>query len=600
MSIGADAAPSGRQEEPERPLGPPAIDKLTSWDLYRSMGSPKYVVAPMVDQSELAWRVLSRLHGSNLAYTPMFHAGLFANPANTRYQLEQFDTVSDEEGDAKLDRPLTVQFCSNDKDVFLAAATRLAESGKIDCVDLNLGCPQGIAKRGHYGAFLMEDWGLIESMINHLHKNLSVPVTAKFRVYDDLEKTLDYARMLERAGAQILTVHGRTREQKGQLTGLADWDKIRKVKQAVSVPVFANGNILAYDDVDRCIEATGVDGIMSAEGNLYNPAVFEPLNRPQAEQYRAGLPVELLEQLNALDQRYTINPKTAAFYPLSYLSMQYLIIVKTLKTKTGISAIKAHLFRMWKAIFVNEDLLDLRESLSRISSVQDKRQSYQAVVDQFIQLTENMTARIQKVYEAGQLPLDPMVALGEEYTGKAIPYSHAQPYLRPLPATDVNSTATKRGQAELSKEDLALDPATGDAKRAKTQAESPSTTGKVQVLQPVVLCSICKQNNASQRCVRNVCRACCFEASKATDAEVCEDHTAKARKDQEKKDARKRHKEAKKEAKQTAREKGEAKKQMGKSFTGDDAAALAARPTSMTAAGGPSESDGTKSDTVTA
>lgn len=85
-----------------------------------------------------AWRVLSRLHGSNLAYTPMIHSGLFANPSNTRYQQEQFDIATGEEGDAMLDRPLTAQFCSNDKDVFLAAATRLAESGKVDCVDLNL------------------------------------------------------------------------------------------------------------------------------------------------------------------------------------------------------------------------------------------------------------------------------------------------------------------------------------------------------------------------------------------------------------------------------------------------------------------------------
>lgn len=307
----------------------------------------------MVDQSELAWRILSRRHGADLVYTPMIHSKMYMEHKKARIGF--FDKATGEEGCAKFellkaekgkgreevadvgvdtDRPLFAQFCGNDPDTLLAAAKSIQQH--CDAVDLNLGCPQGIAKRGNYGAFLQSDWHLIFRLINTLHIELKVPVTAKMRVFTDLDRTVAYARMLERAGAQIITVHGRTREMKGQLSGLADWDKIRAVKEAVKVPVFANGNILFRQDVTRALERTGADGVMSAEGNLYNPCVF---HEPDTD-----------------DPLYPLAP----IYPFPDLIMlcnEYLDIVASLKTKTSATSVKGHMFKLTRpALEVHPDL----------------------------------------------------------------------------------------------------------------------------------------------------------------------------------------------------------------------------------------------------
>ncbi|XP_044724253.1 dihydrouridine synthase (Dus) domain-containing protein [Hirsutella rhossiliensis] len=259
-------------------------EKLHGRAFYESIGSPKYIVAPMVDQSEFAWRMLTRSfmpeseQSKLLAYTPMLHARLFAH--EEKYRKAHFQAVrpgSDEpwlDGNPSIDRPLFVQFCANDASVLLSAAKEVAPH--CDAVDLNLGCPQGIARRGNYGAFLQEDQELVFRLINTLHKELPVPVTAKIRILETKERTLEYAQNVLRAGASILTVHGRRREQKGHMTGLADWAMLRFLRDELppDTVIFANGNVLQEGDVDACLEATGADGVMSAEGNLSDPAIF--------------------------------------------------------------------------------------------------------------------------------------------------------------------------------------------------------------------------------------------------------------------------------------------------------------------------------------
>ncbi|WVR03179.1 hypothetical protein IAU60_000170 [Kwoniella sp. DSM 27419] len=402
----------------------PVHQKLGGYEFYESIGSPKYVVAPMVDQSELAWRMLSRSPlppamagpsttvttpqgktlmrhpgGAHVCYTPMIHARCFLEAKGDKQGDGQFNLTLDEEGGHGVvagieggDRPVIVQFCANDPEILLAAAKKLEH--RCDAVDINFGCPQGIAKRGHYGSFLQDEWDLVYKLINTLHINLRVPVTAKFRIFPSVEKTVAYAKMIESAGAQILTCHGRTREMKGQMTGLADWEMIREVKKAVKVPVFANGNILYFEDVEKCMEVTGCDGVMSAEGNLSNPALFLPPSHPH------------------------FHP------PITVLAHRYLDIVEGLETTTSGSAIRSHLFRMLKPILDTDEELRIR-----IASCQ-----YQDGMGQFRELIREIERRCESsVATAGPSWKAPAIDPATGY--RALPMHVVQPQIRAKPVS---------------------------------------------------------------------------------------------------------------------------------------------------------------------
>jgi len=242
----------------------PSLQKLSPYEFWKKLGNPRFIVSPMVDQSELAFRILTRRYGAHLAYTPMLHSRLLFEDA--KYRREHFETCSE-------DRPLIAQLCGDDPATLLRGA-QVVES-HVDAVDLNCGCPQGVARRGHYGAYLLQEPDLICDIIRTLSSNLSIPVTCKIRkVSSHLEDTLKLCYQLEASGVSALCIHGRTMHQKAQSTGECDWNSIKNIKMRLNIPIIANGGIETYEEALKCLELTGADAVMCAEGILENPALF--------------------------------------------------------------------------------------------------------------------------------------------------------------------------------------------------------------------------------------------------------------------------------------------------------------------------------------
>ncbi|GFZ05424.1 FMN-linked oxidoreductases superfamily protein [Actinidia rufa] len=120
----------------------------------------------------------------------------------------------------------------------------------------------------------MDKLPLIKSLVEKLALNLNVPVSCKIRIFPNLQDTITYARMLEDAGCSLLAVHGRTRDEKDSKKLRANWGAIKAVRDAVRIPVLANGNVRHMDDVHNCLKETGADGVLSADSLLENPALF--------------------------------------------------------------------------------------------------------------------------------------------------------------------------------------------------------------------------------------------------------------------------------------------------------------------------------------
>jgi len=240
-----------------------------------SLRAPVFAAAPMVTQSDRAFRRVARRHGCTLLYTEMVLASSFA--ADEDYRKRVLGGGVSEE-----DRPLVVQFAvrAGEEAAFLAAALAAQAMG-ADAVDLNLGCPQRKAREGGYGAWLAADsakWPAIAKLVSTCAEapELRVPIFCKIRLQASPAATVALGCVLEQAGCSLLAIHGR--QLHGEVLrrhGPADLLAIARVREALSLPVLANGNVRCAADVRRSLRLTACEGVMCAEQLLRDPALFE-------------------------------------------------------------------------------------------------------------------------------------------------------------------------------------------------------------------------------------------------------------------------------------------------------------------------------------
>ncbi|WP_342275400.1 tRNA dihydrouridine synthase DusB [Spiroplasma endosymbiont of Cantharis lateralis] len=226
----------------------------------------KVFLGPMAGTTNAAFRIICKEKGASLVYAEMVSTeGLVHNNQKTKTMIEV----------SELEHPITLQIFGFDIESFVEGAKIVEEFSECDVIDINMGCPAPkVALRSQAGANLLKYPERVGEVIKAVVENTSKPVTVKMRIgWDDENRNVvELAKIAEKNGASAIAVHGRTRNQ--FYNGKADWSWIRKVKEAVKIPVIGNGDVFDGPSAKAMIEETGCDGIMIARAAQGNPWVF--------------------------------------------------------------------------------------------------------------------------------------------------------------------------------------------------------------------------------------------------------------------------------------------------------------------------------------
>ena len=229
--------------------------------------SSKTILAPMAGVNCAAFRLLCKEHGAGLVSTPMLVINQIV--ANQDRILEQTCLLAEE-------KPVSVQVVGSDSKLAGEAIDIIDEYA--DIIDINFGCPEKDILALKAGSFFVKHPEQMKKVVVPIINSTNKPVTAKIRLgWDDKSiRTVEIAKLLEDFGVSAIAIHGRTKEQK--YTGKANWEEIKKAKEAVNIPIIGNGDIFQPGDAKAMLEQTDCDAVMIGRGSIGNPFIFERVN----------------------------------------------------------------------------------------------------------------------------------------------------------------------------------------------------------------------------------------------------------------------------------------------------------------------------------
>jgi len=295
------------------------------------MGSPLLFQSPLSGYTDSPWRKIVKEYGADVVYSEMISSiGIVRNHKKT-LSLAYFTTS---------EKPIFLQIFGADPEIMKDAAVMLVDKFAPDGIDINMGCPVKKVVKSGAGAALLKNINLAKKIVKKVKSGINCPLSIKMRIGWDKDESLKIAREIEDAGADILVIHPRTREQ--FFEGMADWEVMKKIKSCVRIKVIGNGDVKNPHQAKDLYEFSGVDGIMIGRASIEKPYIFSTIKT----YFKTGtaLPIEDEENFQIIVKYINYE----CDYRGEEMALRYIrkVIVSMLRGRRNSHKIKNEIFKM--------------------------------------------------------------------------------------------------------------------------------------------------------------------------------------------------------------------------------------------------------------